>query len=938
MYKIGALLILFVGAAAPASASCPPPEVSFMFINGINTLEPAESAIKLAEVLSEGLSPPELCNVNVEVAENKSYGLIADLCESAIQLGIVDNTKECSDAAEALRPGFGSAVADLGETLAALDGTSIADVSIEHAATFNGILKKFQFRLRENPINRIVVVSHSQGNLYANEVLSRLVKEVGGVALERVSIVSVATPAPDVFGGGDPRPYVTLREDPIYKIRNALPYNTESARNCGFPWECHSFAGSYLVDANAKEAILLNARLATLTSHPTISDTTPVEPHSLSKDQVLRINGTDILSVVFPGTSVLVLLPDRTVVRLSGTQLVATTEEHVDARVTLAWPGQYSVQVIGNSSLRSNVLPFVVLPEASVAPTAGFSIMVPSQLVLSPGTLTVAADSASSEARITFDDRSTDSDPGDSVVGWIWKVDTRTDPLCTGTPKCSWGFSPGHYTITLTVTDTAGHLSEAHGYLVVEAPPPTITDVAPHTVIAFSADQSITLTGARFEEGLTFSVGLPGGGTALLSGSQLRRVSATSVEALVTFADSGMYTFIARNPDGAVSPPFSMTAVSSPPVVFDGTKFPQLVNHAFGKPVSDSRGNLIAVNFNPDNICGGGFCVAFTVISIDPVAGEINWEAKEGSNPNIHYVGSDYFATWGLAVGVHDEIFVQSGRQEMLAYSEGQKLPGWPYIMGTELAIDSRFTPGLTVSPITGDVFAAVSPMQTFCCQPLPTFAGAVDANGTQRLLVRGDRGGQWLLGPGDDPYLIYNTRFAGGIDNDFTRYDAVTLEPVCSGRSPGSLSLGSPRVLFGSSYGALYTVDGACQSHLVVNLPAVMFGPMDVSTDHVIGSLVPNWGVDGHLAGVSILDGSFWQHTDISPTASVSTQNVTYVLGFDRADGLKQKLFVLNGLTGNISQAIETAPLCAACSVTSAKDGSVYLTDTASTKIYRLR
>ncbi|MGK2905990.1 MAG: YfaP family protein [Desulfuromonadales bacterium] len=94
--------------------------------------------------------------------------------------------------------------------------------------------------------NRILVVAHSQGNLYANSAYANLAAG-GRTSMDAFGIVSVATPATHVAGNG---PYYTLNYDLVISaVQMALPgtlpgnvVNTVSDRD----WAHHSFIDSYL--------------------------------------------------------------------------------------------------------------------------------------------------------------------------------------------------------------------------------------------------------------------------------------------------------------------------------------------------------------------------------------------------------------------------------------------------------------------------------------------------------------------------------------------------------------------------------------------------------------------------------------------------------------------------------------------------------------------
>jgi hypothetical protein len=93
--------------------------------------------------------------------------------------------------------------------------------------------------------NRVLVVAHSQGSLYANAAHTQLAKK--GLPMDAFGIVSVANPASRVAGDG---PYFTLLNDlVIYGVSlvfpNTLPGNIENTID-DKDWTHHNFIDAYL--------------------------------------------------------------------------------------------------------------------------------------------------------------------------------------------------------------------------------------------------------------------------------------------------------------------------------------------------------------------------------------------------------------------------------------------------------------------------------------------------------------------------------------------------------------------------------------------------------------------------------------------------------------------------------------------------------------------
>jgi hypothetical protein len=89
--------------------------------------------------------------------------------------------------------------------------------------------------------NRVILVAHSNGNVYANEAYGRL------TPAERTSVgvVAVATPLGSVAGNG---PYVTLVEDTVVAaVPGHLPANTTNTGGfCPDFFGCHAFVDDYV--------------------------------------------------------------------------------------------------------------------------------------------------------------------------------------------------------------------------------------------------------------------------------------------------------------------------------------------------------------------------------------------------------------------------------------------------------------------------------------------------------------------------------------------------------------------------------------------------------------------------------------------------------------------------------------------------------------------
>lgn len=122
----------------------------------------------------------------------------------------------------------------------------------------NQHIQRYQGLLMEG--NRVLIVAHSQGNLYANAAYSNLAAKE--LPMESFGIVSVANPASRVAGDG---PYFTLMNDLVIAgvraiFPNTLPGNVMNGGNDS-DWAHHSFVDAYL-NGDQSGPLILNTVLS----------------------------------------------------------------------------------------------------------------------------------------------------------------------------------------------------------------------------------------------------------------------------------------------------------------------------------------------------------------------------------------------------------------------------------------------------------------------------------------------------------------------------------------------------------------------------------------------------------------------------------------------------------------------------------------------------
>ena len=257
--RILGLLLLLCGLPAVATAQPCPARV--IFSNGIDTFEDdaRDARDKLRETVNARLKASdrsELPAYCFDYAYASTRDEKLDLLEAWAQR-FVDNIT------------FGGFWRWLGRTANAVDllpWQVLADIYLAFGNVtylLNPDLQSQVGSYRAWLLNsqRVIVVAHSQGNLFANEAFGVLTSGADGLAplnTEQFHIVSVATPAH--FVAGQPAgSHTTLYGDVILAVSGRLPANTEVAGTpCGATpphlqvphpttgVACHSFLDSYL--------------------------------------------------------------------------------------------------------------------------------------------------------------------------------------------------------------------------------------------------------------------------------------------------------------------------------------------------------------------------------------------------------------------------------------------------------------------------------------------------------------------------------------------------------------------------------------------------------------------------------------------------------------------------------------------------------------------
>lgn len=279
-----------------------------VFGNGImNTQQDADdSRIGIKNSLQAVLSEEEFNRLEFAVAYNPSYGLLNDLYESLKQRVSTDTVVvsfwRWLAAQEALPP---EVQQEFMRTAGNFDYSTL--VAPDDLANH---LQLYRTKILEG--KKVVVVSHSQGNFFANAAHQLLYSGSEPIRSRSFGIVAVATPASFVAGNG---PYTTLVEDGVIAsvlaataigISPPLGPNVTNILSGAATgdWRGHSFLESYMAEGSRSVAKIIPDILSVMMSL--------VQPSVLVQDGVITVtltwvgNSTDVdLHVLEPdGTHV----------------------------------------------------------------------------------------------------------------------------------------------------------------------------------------------------------------------------------------------------------------------------------------------------------------------------------------------------------------------------------------------------------------------------------------------------------------------------------------------------------------------------------------------------------------------------------------------------------------------------------------------------------
>ncbi|MCC6396713.1 MAG: hypothetical protein IT282_06810 [Bacteroidetes bacterium] len=260
--------------------------------------------------------------------------------------------------------------------------------------------------------NKLVLIGHSQGNLYASRAYAQLTAEPPVLTRNDLRVIAVATPESSVAGESGPLatlPYTTLREDFISDVlfvtvnpRRLVPnIHNDQFPGCLSASLCHEFIDSYLYGnvSGARIADQLSAAITALSAGlPPPPNQPPTAGFTMTSIPLAPVPNGQTLNLTVPlGGSVEVHLnaslstdPDGSVTAwqwtVNGTQVATTasfsrsftTGSYIISLFVTDNQGAASQTATGTVSVTESVPPLVptsyALTDLGVLPNGTFSI------------------------------------------------------------------------------------------------------------------------------------------------------------------------------------------------------------------------------------------------------------------------------------------------------------------------------------------------------------------------------------------------------------------------------------------------------------------------------------------------------------------------------------------------------------------------------------
>lgn len=119
----------------------------------------------------------------------------------------------------------------------------------------------------------------------------------------------------------------------------------------------------------------------------------------------------------------------------------------------------------------------------------------------------------------------------------------------------------------IRVNNPNGEQSSQFSFNVVTAQTPSISSVSPSSPTVSNSDQNVQVSGSNFQNGMTVTIFFPGGGSGILSGTQLQNITPTSFRMVATLNIVGTYGIRINNPSGLQSSTFNFQTQAAAPSI-----------------------------------------------------------------------------------------------------------------------------------------------------------------------------------------------------------------------------------------------------------------------------------------------------------------------------------------------------------------------------------
>jgi hypothetical protein len=359
-------------------------------------------------------------------------------------------------------------------------------------------------------------------------------------------------------------------------------------------------------------------------------------------------------------------------------------------------------------------------------------------------------------------------------------------------------------------------------------------------------------------------------------------------------------------------------------------------NSVFGQPVVDGQGRLLVGRSIWSSNCGFGFCeMRLQSIGSD---GLLNWET-----PGLP--DADSIAAKAVFLGLSDRAHAL-GRTTIYAFDpDGSSSVGWPVQL--QPYYNWTFT-GLTLDMMSGRVFSSLGVFGQ-CFNSCDKVVVATDSDGSEKWRT-------YFLGDGTS-YGI--ARGPAGRIFTLTEYISFPTSATLVALDPDSgvekcrtsavaffgSFFGTDQAVFASFRGDVTAYDADCRPTLLYSSSATNVVLQGTAGNVAIGLEYPS-NVSGTVAAQLVgfsYDGSVsWRNRRIQLTASdsalrASRGSTAYVTGGDADDGGRRKVFAVDVRAGDVQRAISTDGLCTSCGVAVAPNGTLYINDLNSTRIYKV-